>query len=228
MTKENKDDTKLNEYLGLMTAPSKMKTWRDGEMPMLQLQEQEKDALGGEEAATVKPPNIQQHVHDALSRKSDEQHDTLGTYVEPMQVDGEPNVMATDGATAPTGTSDLDWMRSRTSRLLGLVDDDDDEGDQESGPVRDQSPSVASDAAPEVKDAETAVNDNREAQETAEGAAANATVAPGSGSEQEHTSADIVAIQASGRLFLRNLAYTVTEEDLRSCFSPFGTLTEVS
>ena len=48
---------------------------------------------------------------------------------------------------------------------------------------------------------------------------------PEEASERE---AAIQKIQENGRLFLRNLSYTATEEDLRPLFEAFGPLKDVS
>lgn len=49
--------------------------------------------------------------------------------------------------------------------------------------------------------------------------------ADGSGTQDD---TDEVCIMQSGRLFLRNLPFSVTEDDLRSLFSPLGVISQVS
>lgn len=113
------------------------------------------------------------------------------------------------------GATDDDWLRSRTSRLLDLVDPDDlprptetaveaetvvrDEGDNDGTP---HSPRDATGEDPEEAD-----------DKGAEGTGADDAVA---------------IITRTSRLFVRNLPYTATEEDLHQEFGKFGTLQEVS
>lgn len=110
--------------------------------------------------------------------------------------------------------TDDDWLRSRTNRLLDLVDPDD-------------LPQPAEQAAVDV-----AVRNDGENNDTAHSShevvmedtpdqtnnqGANSTVAEDA----------IATISRTSRLFVRNLAYTATEEDLHQKFGEFGTLQEV-
>lgn len=111
--------------------------------------------------------------------------------------------------------SDADWLRSRTSRLLGLIDDD--ELTTLKAPAKDGDESHA--RSPSL--AQTVSNSTTETQNQA---------CPAVFSNQEH-SANMknAAKMNSGRLFLRNLAYDTKEEDLRELFNPYddGSLIEV-
>ena len=44
---------------------------------------------------------------------------------------------------------------------------------------------------------------------------------------EEKPDPTLEAIRSNGRLFVRNLPYTATEQDLRNHFAPFGALEEV-
>ena len=52
-------------------------------------------------------------------------------------------------------------------------------------------------------------------------------IEPQEENEDEKIDPVIEAIQANGRLFVRNLPYTATEDDLRKHFEPYGALEEV-
>lgn len=112
--------------------------------------------------------------------------------------------------------TDDDWLRSRTSRLLDLVDPDDlpqptetaVEGEtvvQDSGDKDDTPPSPR-----DIVDEDTP--------EEADDKGAEGTGVDGA----------IATIMRTSRLFVRNLPYTTTEEDLHQEFGKFGTLQEVS
>lgn len=218
MVKDKKDDTKLNEYLGLMTAPSKTKTWRDGELPTLQDPKLKNHDMK-DEATSAATPHIHEQPVDEVPAKRPRQDTTTHARSEAPTTNvakEEDTVMADTAVLPPAGASDMDWMRSRTSRLLGLVDDDEDENISTMRP-RSLSPAVP---AEETEHEPAIVKEEKETEPVPAITAA--------GIQPEDVTADVVAIQASGRLFLRNLAYTVTEEELRACFAPFGTLEEVS
>lgn len=214
----------MNEYLGLMTAPSKTKTWRDGELPILQdpkLKNNEPvNQTGPAATATVD----QQPAADDTDAKRVKLDEAPLIVQEPsVQATSEEDTMITESNTPPAGASDLDWMRSRTSRLLGLVEDDDEETDDIANTRSKPASPINSDHASKYKsEAIIEPEDDNQEQDNQPKTSTLPHV------ETEAATADIAAIQASGRLFLRNLAYTVTEEELRTCFAPFGTLEEVS
>lgn len=110
--------------------------------------------------------------------------------------------------------SDADWLRSRTSRKLGLVDDDDDDEELTHRPK----PS-------EKEDVSASEEDQQEADVDIQAPAASL---PAAGNKTENqVSSDIESIRHTGRLFLRNLSYDISEDDLRGHFDSFGILQEV-
>ncbi|KAK7430253.1 Multiple RNA-binding domain-containing protein 1 [Neonectria magnoliae] len=104
------------------------------------------------------------------------------------------------------GATDDDWLRSRTNRLLDLVDPN----DLERVPVQDIS-------APAPAQIEKSGADN------------TAHLSPQRIDEVHDAVEDnaLDAIRRTSRLFIRNLSYTTTEQDLRESFEKFGTLEEV-
>ena len=135
----------------------------------------------------------------------------------PEQTDTEPMINQTsdDGAEKIPSASDADWLRSRTSRLLDLVDEDELEVAKERLVTDDESkeavPSLESDNAKE--DDQPAVPKHYNGAETQDSAM-----------QIDATQIDI----DSKRLFVRNLPYKATESSLRATFSELGTLSEVS
>ncbi|KAL6889274.1 RNA-binding domain-containing protein [Trichoderma longibrachiatum] len=113
------------------------------------------------------------------------------------------------------GATDDDWLRSRTNRLLDLLDPDD----------------LPRPAEPAVE-AETVVRDDRE--DDAAPPSPRDAAEEDAPKEAEDKGADapgaddaVATISRTSRLFVRNLPYTTTEEDLHEEFGKFGTLQEV-
>jgi multiple RNA-binding domain-containing protein 1 len=103
--------------------------------------------------------------------------------------------------------TDDDWLRSRTNRVLDLVEDDDVPAAHVSAP---QIP------AAEKRDSPLAIEQQPEPTQPADTPVVDA--AP---SEEDK-------IRETGRLYLRNLHFEVAEEDIRNHFSKYGSLDEVS
>lgn len=120
----------------------------------------------------------------------------------------EPDSAATVGGGE---ISDADWLRSRTSRLLGLADEEQVESD---AIVRPEDDGVDRFVAEAGRESDAPDTPSLEAQE------------PGEKLDSQ-ADAPTAAIQQSGRLFVRNLPYGVTEDDLRERFKDIGSLDEV-
>lgn len=119
--------------------------------------------------------------------------------------------------------SDADWARSRTSRLLGLLDDDEEEEATAGATKHD------SDASDDEMEVDTPAQPVRVAQEASE-AATSIPTSPAEASSPTDPNADpeIEAVRSSMRLFVRNLPYDVQKEDLQAEFVSFGNLEDVS
>jgi multiple RNA-binding domain-containing protein 1 len=116
--------------------------------------------------------------------------------------------------------SDLDWLRARTSRTLGLVSDDEEsEDDKDNKAVSEDAESIMSmDDIPEpVPTDQPSVTPDTDHSDTEQ---------PNTAAKTEK-SAEEAKILRTGRLFMRNLVYGVTEDDLREVFSPYGQIEEV-
>jgi multiple RNA-binding domain-containing protein 1 len=125
--------------------------------------------------------------------------------------------------------SDADWLRSKTSRLLGLLDED-EQADFETQKVEERvepprrSNIESRTAAIEnigtenvMTEPEPATNDDDVVEEI-----------PDREEQEPIDDQNIDLIRASARLFLRNLAYDIKEDDLQPLFAPYGKLEEVS
>lgn len=129
-------------------------------------------------------------------------------------VDGEAHAQSQQEQQPPT--SDIDWMRSKTSRLLGLVDDEEEE--------KHNHPSTEVLAAPSSEQTRQRPASEQPSQQPTpppEGLENTAVTI----NEDVNSTED--QIRQTGRLFLRNLPYTTQEEDLRKVFASKGSLEEV-
>jgi len=222
-----KDDSKLQEYLGLMTAPSKLKTWRDGEQPAADIPDSTANQPTQAEQTppeTVDDTAVLPRKKPAALTSDDEDADIPAAVKTRRMAETAPEDDKHDQDNEqgpPPGTSDMDWMRSRTSRLLGLVTDDVEDSDQE----QDKKKSRA--VSPELEKGGASTKPAVEANAQMNiGPNASPADAPPAENKEE-VNADVATIRKTGRLFLRNLAYTITEDEIREYLSAFGSLEEV-
>lgn len=118
----------------------------------------------------------------------------------------------------PDATDD-DWLRSRTNRLLDLMDPEDMPIETTTANTASVAPNTTTDSAPEGDAEPTAMEGD------GEGSGEDTAAQPG---VKDDTDAVIEKIKSNGRLFVRNLPYSATEDDLREHFKPYGSLEEVS
>ncbi|KAF5019264.1 hypothetical protein F66182_8735 [Fusarium sp. NRRL 66182] len=112
---------------------------------------------------------------------------------------------------------DDDWLRSRTNRLLDLVDPDDLERAPAQGPSTIETGHVEGGDAMEITPVDPPATDVPATEEIA-------VEASGGESTKDDS---LEAIRRTSRLFVRNLPYSATQKDLWESFEQFGTLEEV-
>lgn len=204
-------DPKLKEFLEVMQPASKAKTW----------------ATQGVDDSAIEPPTKMQAL-EIPEAESDEEYEAVPKKqrqkspprpiapVDPTPVATAVVLRNTDeGVANPTvaDATDDDWLRSRTNRLLDLMDPEEIVAGAGTQPAGDA-------AAVTEQTAEEPSNDNEQDESMAD--------APVEEEEEEKPDPILEAIRANGRLFVRNLPYTASEQDLRDHFQPFGSLEEVS
>ena len=156
------------------------------------------------------PTNHDRMAHAAPSRDGNA-HEVIPAAGAENAAQAAESVTGDNKAPANEATDD-DWLRSRTNRLLDLVDPDDITADATSRPEDGSAKrDTKNDGAPSHSSDEMTTD-------VAEVAAATNEVARDDA---------VVAISRTSRLFVRNLPYSATEEDLRDTFEKFGTLQEV-
>lgn len=145
-----------------------------------------------------------------------------------------------DGTAQKTGqdninqvVSDQDWIRSHTSRLLGLVDDDNQSDERGGGSAAtrvDAEDAPGPEGRDETHQQPTPPPEEKAHKSPAKGTEAQSDDQSAGASELEYgdNSAALDQLRQSGRIFVRNLPYTAGEDELASAFEPFGTLQEVS
>ncbi|KAJ5106327.1 Multiple RNA-binding domain-containing protein 1 [Penicillium angulare] len=227
---EKSQDPKLQEYMSLMQS-GKTRTWANDDT-MAQQASAEQSAMAinpkpqtnnvEEAASQPKKPRIQ----ETLPAASNEDPQPMVVDHSGATEDEEKDTKDDQGDDEAGPVSDMDWLRTKTSRLLGLLDDDeqadfDDRKVEE--PVKAQSPisDEPRSAEPESISPQPVTNDvvDEAVDETAD--------SPEEDRISPEKAKNIELIKDSARLFLRNLAYDLKEEDLHPLFAPFGKTEEI-
>jgi multiple RNA-binding domain-containing protein 1 len=235
-----KEDPKLKEFLEVMTPASKKKkkAWEAGvaDQSAQNAQEEEQDEWNGiDEGAS-------DEEYELVPRKSKRSAGAAPDFAEgSSDVPHEPdpgndrqpehwndttvNSVITD---TPPGmnvnVSDSDWARSRTSRLLGLLDDDEEE-DTGTGAATAAQQSGEDDSEEESPKARPTLPKMGEAASSLPSPPADAPLEEESKPEVNDNPN---LVRTSMRLFVRNLPYNAKAADLESEFASFGHLEEVS
>ncbi|KAG4439401.1 hypothetical protein IFR05_005094 [Cadophora sp. M221] len=200
----DESDPKLKEFLDIMQPASKPKTWKaqeEDEEPPTKMQAIEVPEGESDGEYEVVPKKAR--------KKSPPPPPVIPVEIAASVAEAEPHSMDGDvpESTAPA-TTDEDWLRSRTNRLLDLMDPD-EIGVAGTGAVAAE-PAVVAETKPDEPPQYEEPAAEQEQEE-----------------EVEQPDPTIEAIKATGRLFVRNLPYSATEVDLREHFSSFGSLEEV-
>ena len=188
------------------------------------------DDVGGGPDLSSKPGNpesVPAIVDDLALRmgfgKPHDHSDASGCDYDFSRTQTKTRLSPSNRAASPIDSSrtvidDSNWLRSRTSRLLGLLDEDDEIQDhvyKEKQSPKSLAPSQRTDVSPSsVLGSTQSGGDKLDSRSLAGDASYQAP--PNSTNPEE------------GRLFIRNLAYTATEDDIRTCFQSYGELCEVN
>ena len=222
-----KKDETLQEYLRAMQPPSKSKTWANEDATA--------DALKSNqniENFTVTAPEVpSEDDYEPIPEVPKESKKMVKKEKLPEDalLDSRPQALSkTESAPAQIkaletftehNATDDEWLRSRTSRLLGLVDSDelDKQFEIEAQPTT---------RAEQVEDNPERIDMNRSSDSEAPQDIGDDVKEPSL--EEPIGDPDITLIEESRRLFIRNLPYSASEDDLSQYFSEKGELSEVS
>lgn len=225
-------DPKLKEFLDVYKPKNKKNAWDPEEVsaPVNVTISQDvvdpvitAEAQSDDEYEQV-PKKTKRSKQDAVSGAAMEQR----TEAPPVPATHAPSEEAADPSAQRdpnVPVSDADWARSRTSRLLGLLDDDEEE-DAAAGAQKHASDNDSSEDEMEIDKPTKPLEVIPEAPE----AATSIPTPPADASSPSNENADpeINAVRSSMRLFVRNLPYDVQKEDLQAEFASFGSLEDVS
>ena len=216
---------RLEEFLEVMRPPSKSNIWENQDAKISE--ESAQPTPQAENAMAGVNPSKEVNEHTVKERKKQGQSQAkdlvptelpapVGTLsVDAKTVPGDRDVSRDDTQeplTQSLAFSDEDWLRSRTSRLLGLMDDDD----------------VQATALPKYAPTEkAALSEFPEPVKDYSASDASVKTDKESGVEEAIPEREIAV---NGRLFVRNLTYAITEKDLWKHFEDggHGTIEEVS
>lgn len=219
------DDPKLKEYLEVMKPKSKKRSWENDdaaqantEAPVDDGDRMEIEAGASDDEYEAVPRKAKRTKVDAPPVEQQPAETNAEEAEAPLSVEAEENAQPDSAPQGPV--SDADWARSRTSRLLGLLDDDEEE--EENNRPKARAASVSSD---EMEDVEPTKSGPSKATTKTETPAPAAAVDE---SAQPEADAEPTGVRASMRLFVRNLPYDVKQEDLESEFASYGNVEEVS
>ena len=226
-------DRKLREFLHVMQGSSKSNIWANQDVDHVEVNR----AKGGadkvmSDATSIMPEgrSIAMPSHSAKPSNQETRGDIEklrsipansvpvekiadGTMLELPSQDAVEKDQAMESHPR-SAMSDSEWRRTRTSRLLGLVDDDDEH--QQSLPTT--SPVVMEESRPGLR----SIAESQPLPENRATASGITQMDLDLEQSRNTPAAD------NGRLFIRNLSYTATPDDLRDCFSLYGELVEVS
>ncbi|KAF2032946.1 RNA-binding domain-containing protein [Setomelanomma holmii] len=216
---EQEQDPKLKEFLQVYQPPSQTNIWTNGdsqigaptaavENPVEQLAAPEDESDDDYQVITKKPKATSKIPEQPIWSKHPEVSAGL---IDPIHKTPPPTdeVERDDEATTNDrgAVSDIDWLRSRTNRVLDLVEADEESLVEASMPdVQPQTYQQTLPAAP--KEQHKTVQSKQQPTEI-------------------ESSSEVDKIRDTGRLYLRNLHFDVTEDELREHFSKFGQLEEV-
>ncbi len=230
---EAAQDPKLQEFLQVMQGPAKSKTWANQDINEVKTRKPPEKARNDHDdaisASKDEPARKQQKTSErdpilekkVLGKKPQSGHEPVVPKEHEVgqnsmvSSDIQPTEENTGSQPQPTlAVSDRDWLRSKTSRLLGLLAEDEEED------ARRTMPATVDEEDDLLDQAKGGVDQGPRTEETVH-------KGPEGG---QPTSSEVLQTHSeveSDRLFIRNLSYTATTDDLRDYFSAYGDLTSV-
>lgn len=226
---EDPQDPKLKEFMEVMKPKSKKKAWEnevavveDGQLAAEDEWQGIEEGQSDQEYEAV-PKKVKGMMDASTVTHLQPQPKSLAaqpTHETEAAPDPDVDLVDAEAVDKPNAAiSDSDWARSRTSRLLGLLDD---EEEQVETSRRKESPESDEDTTntPEAKLSPNPV--------TTGGAASSLPSPPDDSIEGKPRDEQEAGMERNGRLFVRNLPYDVKQEDLEAEFATFGSIDEVS
>ncbi|KAJ2315096.1 Multiple RNA-binding domain-containing protein 1, partial [Coemansia sp. RSA 2702] len=204
---DNQDDPRFKEFLEVMAPRAKNRTWTNDDYANWQTDELA--AIKGAVAARRE----QLENEDATEKPDEDSNSNMGQEADDTKADGENDKVLEEPQAPLTALSDMDWLRMHMSTKM---DDDAASGDDGETEQKDKGDDEGGDKAKHETVEETKSEAKVISAESQSGIADPTTA----------IASAIAQIEETGRLFVRNLPYMATEEDLRQTFEPFGPLSE--
>ena len=251
---------KLDEFLQTMAPPSKSRTWANEDTSYagkpgpeaVPVVDSKGDGLSDEEyqivskkrkrsaeeedegyASKTKSPRMLSAkvvVREPTTIQKTESNDHLSGSTGDRKSDDEVDTKNEVVQTVTAPASDSDWLRSKTSRLLGLVDDEEFEESKELQPQNQEFSKTQrlerraqQRVSPELSLSDAASQTEEEVQSNK--ILPGIQISPETNTKPDTT--QLAEAESNGRLFIRNLAYSSIEPDLRNLFSGYGEIEEV-
>lgn len=245
---EKAQDPKLKEYMTLMQS-GKTRTWANDDTmaapsadPTPVINQPTHDNSVAEEVPSQPKKARIQEPQPVATQETESEPMVIDQSEDQSEEDGNEDASAQQETAAQDGqgeeeagpASDMDWLRSKTSRLLGLLDEDEqaefeerkvDKPVESRSSPKDESRSAAIEQITSEPEPEPFTNADETIDEPAEEEEEDKEKENEISPEQAK---NIELIRDSARLFLRNLSYDLKEADLYPLFSPFGKTEEVS
>ncbi len=217
---------KLKEFLDVMQPSSKSRTWANETKDIKGDTMGQQDIIVSEEvdghgvvtspndADYQEVPHKQKKPRNNINEASRSPEQQLPFDAVQEDTESSPGAEIAPPARDPEATTitDDDWLRSRTSRLLGLVDDD--------GPALENTRTSERRSKGEASGADR----RRSSSETSDaGMQVDAGLVEQADTEARSAELEMSGTTtATGRLFVRNLPYAVTDQQLRHHFEQLG------
>lgn len=230
-TEDAAQDPKLKEFLDVYKPKSKKAAWDNDDS---QIQTAGAVQAGNEPAAVAEsesdddyeqvPKKTKRMKESAKEREPTVPEEPQPPAIATVNVESEALEEHQRQTSNNPALSDADWARSRTSRLLGLLDDEEEEDD---GPTSKRRAESEEDSDIEIH-AKLSPGDEKSA---AAPAATSVPTPPGDATDLKedvtNASKDVDGVRSSMRLFVRNLPFDIESEELETEFAQYGNVEEV-
>ena len=236
-TLEKSTNPKLQEFLEVMQPPSKSKIWANegaagsgaNSIPIVESVDVPRMDDGSEEDYEPVPkkrrrsPLAVSQPEKTPSQEMVRSAGEIGNQSPDITTkDSENKNLPVPPELTLAASSDVDWLRSRTSRLLGLVDDDDAITPNLPTTENNNRDKIIVNTKPHKPEMRTSEAGSQTDEIRVQG------VEDTDNPHNDHPENRIEESSSTGRLFVRNLSYATSVDDLRAHFSNYGALAEVS
>ncbi len=214
-----KVDPKFREFMELMV-PQKQRFWSDGFFENQDTLEQYKDTekVLRDEGEAGSSDDEYQDIADSEEEEEEEEEEEDEDSESESDSESDSG-SGSDKVAMDEKVSDMDYFKSKQSSWKDDASNDGSESDDESG--SDSSDSDDSDDDEDDDSEEDKSSDSDKDQEKEEAGGAEEP------ESKDVNAADMEALSETGRIFVRNLPYTATEEEVAALFEKFGKLTAV-